>query len=158
MKTADLLDKYPQAQCCEPVFRCYGGNPIFSGQVRTVKAFEDFTCVRELLSQQSEGGVLVVDAGGSIRCAMLGDILALMAIENGWTGVILNGLIRDSADINRMPFGVRALGTVPLRGAKNGQGSIDVAVNFAGVSFNPGDYVYADEDGVIVSPGPLLLP
>ena len=114
MKTADLLDKYPQAQCCEPVFRRYGGNVRFSGQVRTVRAFEDFTRVKESLSESSDGGVLVVDAGGSMRCAMLGDMLAKMAMENGWAGAVLNGPIRDSADINKMAFGVRALGTVPL--------------------------------------------
>ena len=158
MKTADLLDKYPQARCCEPVFQRYGGNPRFSGKIRTIEAFEDFTQVKALLSEKSDGNVLVVDAGGSMRCAMLGDLLAQMAVDNGWAGCILNGAIRDSADINQMPFGVRALGTMPLRSAKDGQGSVDVPVNFAGVNFSPGDYIYADEDGIIVSSDPLELP
>ena len=158
MKTADLSDKYPDSQICQPIFQSFGGNPRFGGQIRTVKAFEDNTFIRQTLSEKSDGGVLVVDAGGSMRCAMLGDILAQMGVDNGWVGGIFFGLIRDSADINQMPFGVKALGTIPIRSVKEGLGKVDVPVNFAGVTFTPGEYVYADEDGVIVSPEPLTLP
>ena len=92
-----------------------------------------------------------------MRCAMLGDRLARKAVDNGWVGAVYFGLIRDSADINRMPFGVKALGTIPARSARDGQGAVDVPVKFAGVQFNPGDYLYADEDGVVVSDRPLEL-
>ena len=157
MKTADLSDKYPDLRICEPIFKSYGAHSVFSGPVRTVKCFEDNSRIREMVAEKSDGGVLVVDAGGSLRCAMLGDMLAQRAVENGWSGAIYNGLIRDSADINSMPFGVKALGTIPIRSVKEDQGVIDVPVRFAGVQFNPGDYVYADEDGVVVSDRALTL-
>ena len=157
MKTADLTDKYPDLQVCEPIFQSYGGNALFGGPIRTVECFEDFSRVRELVEEKSDGGVMVVDAGGSLRCAMLGDMLASKAVDNGWVGAVYFGLIRDSAEINQMPFGVKALGVIPTRSARNGQGVIDVPVKFAGVTFNPGDYLYADEDGVVVSDRPLEL-
>ena len=157
MKTADLSDAYPDVQIAQPIFNSYGGNAVFSGKIYTVKCFEDNTFIRKSLETEVENGVLVVDAGGSQRCAMLGDILAQMGIDNGWVGGIFNGLIRDSADINQMPFGVKALGTIPIRSVKEGLGKTDVEVNFAGVTFTPGHYIYADHDGVIVSAEPLSL-
>ena len=158
MKTADLSDNYPEAQVCESIFQSYGGNRFFHGPVRTVKCFEGFSLVKKLLSEESNGEVLIVDAGGSRRCAMLGDILAQMGAENGWAGGIFNGMIRDSADIATMPFGVKALGTHPRRSNKDGRGEQDLAVTFAGVTFTPGDYVYADDDGILVSSVILELP
>jgi len=158
MKTADLTDEYPDVQICDPVFRSFGGNRQFHGEIRTVKCFEDNTCIRRSLSEKVEGAVLVVDAGGSRRCAMLGDMLARMGADNGWAGGIFYGLIRDSAEINRMPFGVQALGVIPVRSVKEGIGKQDVPVKFAGVTFTPGEHVYADEDGIIVSATPLQLP
>ncbi len=158
MKTADLADEYPDVRICEPIFRSFGGARQFHGEIRTVKCFEDNTCVRRSLSEKVEGAVLVVDAGGSRRCAMLGDILARMGADNGWAGGIFHGSIRDSAEINKMPFGVKALGVIPVRSVKEGLGKQDVPVNFAGVTFTPGEYVYADEDGIIVSATPLQLP
>ena len=107
--------------------------------------------VRQMLSAPGDGAVLVVDAGASRRCAMLGDVLAKMGVDNGWSGVIMNGLIRDSADINEMPIGVRALGTFPLKSQKEGKGETNITVHFAGTFFEPGHYLYADEDGIIVS-------
>ena len=100
--------------------------------------------------------MLVVDAGTSKR-AMLGDILANMGAANGWSGIVINGLIRDSAEINAMPIGVRALGTIPVRSDRNGQGEIDVPVSFAGIDFLPGEYLYADEDRILVSRERLTL-
>ena len=157
MKTADLSDQFPDLQYCEPVFQRFGGNPAFGGPIRTVKCFEDNSMVRQMLSQPGEGAVLVVDGGGSKRCAMLGDMLAQMGVDNDWAGVIMNGMIRDSADINQMPIGVRALGTFPLKSQKENIGKIDIPVKFAGVVFKPGHYLYADEDGIIVSEGELGL-
>ena len=158
MKTADLTDEYSNYQLCEPIFQCYGGRVQFHGPIRTVKAFEDNSLVRQAVSEQGNGAVLVIDGGGSTRCAMLGDILAQKAVDNGWVGVIVYGLIRDSAEINQMPLGVRAIGTIPIKSIKEGLGKADVSVRFAGVNFAVGHYVYADEDGVIVSPEQYILP
>ena len=102
--------------------------------------------------------VLVVDAGGSLRCGMLGDNLAAMAVKNNWAGVLMYGCIRDSEEIGQMKLGVRALGTMPLKSIKKGQGERDITVRFAGVNFTPGHYVYSDLDGIIVSPKELTLP
>lgn len=156
-KTADLCDLHAgELQICEPLFRDYGGRLCFSGPIRTVKCFEDNSRVREALESPGEGHVLVVDAGGSRRCAMLGDNLAQLAIDNGWSGVLLYGCIRDSADIGRMPIGVKALATHPLKSEKRGEGLRDVELRFAGVCFRPGAWLYADGDGVIVAERDLL--
>ena len=156
-KTADLCDDHAgQLQVVQPGFNDYGGNKVFSGPISTVKCFEDNSKVRAQLSTPGNGRVLVVDAGGSFRCAMLGDILAAMGVENGWAGVVMYGLIRDSDDISRMDLGVKALGTYPQKSEKRDLGDIDVEVKFHGASFRPGDYLYADHDGIVLSPKPLL--
>ena len=156
-KTADLCDEYSESlQICEPGLRSYGGRPRFFGQITTIKCFEDNSLVREAVAEPGEGRVLVVDAGGSKRCAMLGDLLAAKAVAKGWSGVLMYGLIRDSADIVGMDLGVMALGTHPLKSVKKGVGDRDVTVRFAGVDFVPGEYVYADEDGIVCSPTALL--
>jgi regulator of ribonuclease activity A len=157
MKTADLFDEFPEVQVCEPIFQSFGGHSKFHGQIRTIKCNSDFTYVKQLLSEKSDGGVLVVESGGSLQCAMLGDLLAKMGMDNGWVGAIIHGMIRDSADINEMAFGVKSLGVVPVRSNKNGEGEVDVLVEFAGVKFNPGDYVYSDEDGILVSSKKLTI-
>lgn len=151
-KTADLCDEYPDSlQVCDPGFSSFGGRARFHGKISTIKCFEDNSLVREAVAEPGEGRVLVIDAGGSKRCAMLGDLLAAKAVENGWAGVLMNGMIRDSADIARMDLGVKALGTHPLKSVKKGVGERDVEVRFSGVRFVPGAYLYADEDGVICS-------
>lgn len=156
-KTADLCDEHSASiQICEPLFLDLGGVKQFSGRISTVKCFEDNTLVREALFETNPGGVLVVDGGGSQRCAMMGDMLAAAALEHGWSGIILFGLIRDSMDIAAMPLGVKALGKHPLKSEKKGFGERDVLVRFAGVKFSPGDYVYADEDGILCSQTALL--
>jgi len=156
-KTADLCDEYPDSlQICEPGFASYGGKPRFFGQISTIKCFEDNSLVREAVAEPGEGRVLVVDAGGSKRCAMLGDMLAAKAAAEGWSGVLMYGLIRDSADIAQMDLGVKALGTCPLKSVKKGVGERDVVVQFGGVTFVPGEYLYADEDGIVCSSTALL--
>lgn len=156
-KTADLCDEFSASlQICEPGFSSFGGRPRFFGQISTIKCFEDNSLVRDAVAESGTGRVLVVDAGGSRRCAMLGDMLAAKAVANGWAGVLMNGLIRDSADIGGMDLGVMALGTHPLKSEKKGVGERDVVVRFAGVSFEPGGYLYADEDGIVCSAKPLL--
>ena len=158
LKTADLYDLYEnQLQVCEPVFRHFGGRSSFAGPIATVKCFEDNSYVNKLVGEAGEGRVLVVDAGGSLRCAMLGDQLALKAVDNGWAGVVLYGCIRDSADIAKMPLGVMALAANPRKSVKKDCGERDLPVRFAGVSFLPGAWLYADQDGVVVSAEPLIL-
>lgn len=156
-KTADLCDEHSdELQIVEPGLIDFGGSPVFSGPISTVKCYEDNSKVRQQLSEPGEGRVLVVDAGGSQRCAMLGDILTDLGVKNDWAGVIMYGLIRDSHDISKMPIGVKALGTFPLKSEKKNIGDIDIPVCFMGVTFLPGDYLYADHDGIIVSETKLL--
>ena len=157
-KTADLYDKYENAlSICEPLFSDYGGNISFNGKVRTLKCFEDNSLVREMLGEKVDGDVLVVDAGGSLRCAMLGDLLAQKAVDNGWSDVVMFGCIRDAEEISAMPLGVKALATLPAKSEKKGLGEPDVPVRIAGVDFKPGQYLYADRDGVVVSETALTL-
>jgi regulator of ribonuclease activity A len=157
-KTADLSDRYEEAvRICDPVFRDFGGHPRFCGPIVTLKCFEDNSLVKTILAEPGHGRVLVVDAGGSSRCAMLGDMIATSAVEQGWAGVILYGCLRDSQEIAGMALGVKALGTHPRKSLKRGEGQRDVAVTFAGVRFAPGDEVYCDEDGILVAEGPLDL-
>ena len=152
-KTADLYDAYEEKlQVCEPVFRHFGGHWTFHGQIATLKCFEDNSLVSQHLGQPGKGRILVVDAGGSLRCAMLGDILAQKAVDNGWAGVVLFGCIRDMEDIGRMPLGVLALAANPRKSVKKGVGEAGLAVCFAGVTFRPGEWLYADQDGVVVLP------
>jgi regulator of ribonuclease activity A len=154
--TADLCDEHgEQVQVCEPLFQIYGGRHAFSGAMSTVRCFEDNSRVKEAVEGPGEGRVLVVDGGGSRRRALFGDKLGSAAVRNGWTGVVVYGCIRDSAELGQMNLGLRALGTMPLRSDKRGEGERDVPVRFAGVTFRPGEYIYVDEDGVVVSHGPL---
>jgi len=157
-KTADICDEFSASlQIAEPGFKSYGGNNVFSGAISTVKCFEDNSKVRQQLSSAGNGRVLVVDAGGSKRCAMLGDMLAALAIENGWSGIIMHGMIRDSEDISRMPIGVMALGTHPKKSEKKDHGDIDIELHFSGIEWTPGNWVYADHDGIILAKKELPL-
>ena len=150
--TADLCDEHGErVQVCEPIFHAYGGRKSFGGPISTVRCFEDNSRVKEAVEAPGTGRVLVVDGGGSRRRALLGDKLGEAAVRNGWAGVIVHGCIRDSAELARIDLGIRALGTMPLRSEKRGEGERDVPVRFAGVTFRPGEYVYVDEDGVIVA-------
>lgn len=156
-QTADLCDAHEgEVRVVAPMFRSFGGRAAFSGPIATLKIFEDNSLVRTALEQPGNGRVLVIDGGGSLRCAVVGDQLALLGVKNGWSGVIVYGCIRDSRPIAQMDLGVFALGTHPLKTVKRGVGETDVPVTFGGVTFSAGEYVYADEDGVIVSKTPLL--
>lgn len=156
-KTADLCDQYPEIiQTAEPIFKPYGRKSSFSGLIATAKVFEDNLLVRKMLETSGAGKVLVVDGGGSLRCALLGDRLATLAIRNGWYGVVLNGCIRDSKEISKMDIAVKALGTNPIKSNKQGTGETNIPVQFAGVEFIPGEFIYADEDGIIISKQQLI--
>ena len=149
--TSDISDeKYPNVQYLRPGFQTFGKKIRFSGRIVTIKCFEDNSFVEETLNENGKGCVLVVDAGASINCAMIGDKRATDAINNKWEGIIINGLIRDSAEINSMNIGIRALGTSPKKSEKKGVGKRDLNISFSNVKFIPGHHLYADEDGVIV--------
>ena len=149
--TCDISDQlHPDVQYLEPVYKSYGGKTSFSGRIVTVKCYEDNSLVEEALKSNGKNSILVVDAGGSMNCAMLGDKRATDAIKNEWEGILVHGLIRDSATIKGMKIGILALGVYPLKSIKNGVGDSNLIVNFSGITFTPGEYLYADEDGVIV--------
>lgn len=155
-QTADLCDAHDKAvRVVAPMFNNYGGKPAFCGPITTLKLFEDNALVRSTLETAGNGRVLVIDGGGSMRCAMVGDQLGVLAVKNGWAGIIVYGCIRDSKAMGGMDVGVFALGTHPRKTVKKGVGDADVPVTFGGVTFTPGEYLYADEDGVIVSASAL---
>lgn len=158
LKTADLCDEYSdELSICDIEFKSFGGKQKFSGRIETVEVLDDNSLVREALETIPEGSVLVVNNGGSKKCAMLGDRLAAIAVTRGIVGVIVNGCIRDSAEIAEMDLGVFSLGTMPLKSKKSGKGNANVPTDFGGITWTPGHFVYADEDGVVVSEKPLTL-
>lgn len=155
----ELCDQFEDlVQVVEPMFGNFGGRETFGGEIVTIKAFEDNSLVREQVALPGEGKVLVVDGGGSMRRAMLGDMLAEKAEKNGWEGIIIYGCIRDVNAIGGLEnLGVQALGTHPMKTEKKGAGELNKVVTFGGVTFRPGEYVYADNNGVLVSPKKLEL-
>ncbi|HBD12586.1 MAG TPA: putative 4-hydroxy-4-methyl-2-oxoglutarate aldolase [Porticoccaceae bacterium] len=157
--TPDLCDLHADlVRVLEPMLVNYGGCEAFSGEIVTVKCFEDNSLVKEQLNTPGADKVLVVDGGGSMRRALLGDMIAESAVKQGWQGVIIYGCIRDVSAISEMPLGVQAMACVPVKTEKRGIGDLNVPVCFGGVTFNPGEYVYADSNGVVVSAQPLALP
>lgn len=158
MKTTDLADAHGEAvRISEPVWRDFGGVVEFGGPALCVRAPEDNTVVRAALEEPGEGRVLVVDGGGSRRCALLGGNLAALGAENGWAGIVVHGCVRDSEEIAACRIGVKALATHPRRSDKEGRGARDVECAFAGLVVRSGEHVYADEDGLLVASGPLSL-
>ena len=156
-QTADLCDENMDTiRVADPLFRSFGEKKCFGGRIHTVKVHEDNVFVKEILATQGSGKVLVVDGGGSLRCALVGDIIAQSAANNGWEGVIVYGCIRDSGVIESIDIGIKALATHPLKSIKHGRGDKQLPVTFAGVTFTPDEYVYADTDGIILSKTPLL--
>lgn len=149
--TPDLCDNHPEVAVADPVFRDYGGNPAFCGRIVTIDCFEDNSRVRDLVATDGRGKVLVVQGGGSLRRSLLGDMLAERAVANGWSGFLINGCVRDVEALAKLPLGVKALAAFPMKTEKRGAGEVDVAVTFAGVTFLPGQWLYADGNGVIVA-------
>lgn len=157
IQTADLCDTHgDHVTVVAPMFASFGARTAFGGPITTLKVFEDNSLVRKALESPGNGRVLVVDGGASMRCALVGDQLALLGVRNGWAGIVVYGCIRDSKAIGEMDIGVLALGTHPLRSVKRDVGEQDAVLRFGGVQFRPGDHLYADEDGVIVSADALL--
>ena len=153
MKTTDLIDANESKAKVVNLssFKRYGAQHEFHGQIETVKCLEDNTILKGILSTNGEGRVLVVDGGGSFNRALMGDNVGALAVENHWKGIVINGCIRDSEGIDELPIGVIALGTTPRRPLKENQGEKDIPIEFAGARFVPGDYIYCDEDGVLIS-------
>ena len=156
LATTDLSDAHPAAHVLAPIFRDFGGVTGFHGRAVTLKVYEDNALVRATLETPGDGRVLVVDGGGSLRCALVGGMLAELGRRNGWAGIVAYACIRDSGPIAGMDIGVFAIGTHPMKSIKKGAGDQNIPVTFGGVTFVPGQWLYADEDGVIVSEVPLL--
>jgi regulator of ribonuclease activity A len=151
--TTDLYDDHEgTCETCSIQFRDFGGRRRFFGRIRTVKSFHDNVLFRRLLSEPGNGCVIVVDGDGSTARALMGDMLAARGRDNGWAGVIINGAIRDSAEIADIDIGVKALGVNPAKSEKKGAGKTDVELHFGGVRFRPGEWVYCDEDGILLTP------
>ncbi|XVQ12687.1 ribonuclease E activity regulator RraA [Spirillospora sp. CA-255316] len=155
--TADLIDDFgDELQSCETQFRGYGARAAFAGPIATVRCHRDNGLVKKLLNEAGEGRVLVVDGGGSLASALMGDLIAAAAVRNGWAGVVINGAVRDVAALRTLDLGIKALGSNPRKSAKDAAGEVDVPVTFGGVEFRPGDHLYGDEDGIVTAGRPLL--
>ncbi|MBV1776405.1 ribonuclease E activity regulator RraA [Burkholderiaceae bacterium DAT-1] len=148
--TSDLMDAFPDAPSCDLQFRPFGQKRAFGGKIRTARILGDNALVKQILATPGDGCVLVVDGGGSLHSALMGDMIGASAVKNGWVGVIINGAVRDAVALDQLDLGVKALGTNPRKSDKRGDGAADVAVHFGGVTFTPGHYVYSDEDGIVV--------
>ena len=150
--TCDLCDEYPSlVQVAEPLFRSYGGLSRFSGRISTIRCREDNSRFRELIVQDGSGRVIVMDGGGSLRRALVGDQLAAIALSNKWQGIVVHGAVRDAEALATLPLGVLALGLCPMRPANDGAGYQGITVQFAGLNFEPGHYLYADQNGIVVA-------
>jgi len=150
--TADLWDRYgDQLTCADPVFLHYGGKSAFRGEMKIIKLFEDNSLVRQLLQMPGHDRVLIVDGDGSTRCALVGDQLASLAIQNHWAGILVYGCIRDSQIISTMDIAIKALNTCPVKSHKKGGGEEVSQTRFAGITFRTGDFIYADADGILLS-------
>ncbi|MEZ5539422.1 MAG: ribonuclease E activity regulator RraA [Pseudomonadales bacterium] len=157
ISTPDLCDAHEHdVTVLEPLFGSFGGREAFGGQVVTVKCFEDNSAVKAQLATEGHGRVLVVDGGGSLRRALMGDLIAASAVQNGWSGVVIYGAIRDVDEIAAMDLGVHAMGTIPLKTERRGLGDVGVTLKIAGAVIQNGDYLYADNNGIIVSSKALI--
>jgi len=148
----DICDDFPdEVQVLQPLFSNFGKKRCFSGEIVTIKCFEDNSLVRDLVATAGDGRVIIVDGGGSLRHALLGDLLAAKAVENGWQGLVINGCVRDVEILKDIELGIRALNCYPLKTEKRGEGQLNKAVGFAGVHFRPGQFLYADANGILVT-------
>ncbi len=155
--TADLYDDHEgKVQVVNAFLQNFGQKTTFSGPISTVKCFEDNSLVRAALEEDGQGRVLVVDGGASHRCALVGDKMAKLGMDSGWEGLIINGCVRDSAVLSSLPIGIKALGANPRRSVKRGSGERDIPLCFADATFTPGEYAYADADGILLSHLQLL--
>ena len=154
--TPDLCDDHPeQVRVLAPELSTFGGREAFFGQAVTVRCHEDNSRVKDLAGTPGEGRVIVVDGGGSLGRALLGDVIAQTAADNGWAGFVIHGAVRDVEILRTIDLGVKALGSIPLKTDRKGLGDVGLTVTIAGVAVEPGDWVYADATGVVVSATPI---
>lgn len=154
LATADLVDViYPDVRSCDLQLQNFGATTMFAGPISTVRCFQDNALLKSVLSHSGHGGVLVIDGDGSLHTALVGDVIAGLAVDNGWVGLIVNGAVRDASTLRTLGIGIKALGTNPRKGTKTGEGDRDVPVTFGGVTFVPGEIVYCDDDGIVVVSG-----
>src|SRR5215218_7784195 len=150
-RTADLVDEHGEAlQSCDLQLRQFGGRRRFHGPIRTVACLQDNALVKQVLSEPGNAAVLVVDGQGSLHTALVGDLIAGLARDNGWAGLVVNGAVRDTEELAGLDIGIKALGSNPRKSAKLAAGQVDGPVSFGGVTFRPGQHLYSDEDGVVV--------
>lgn len=155
--TADLIDAHEATlQSCDIQFRSFGTRAAFHGPIRTLKCFQDNALLKRTLGEDGQGAVLVVDGGGSLHTALVGDMLAGLAQQQGWAGLVVWGAVRDSVALAEVDIGIKALGTNPRRAGKTGAGELDIPVAFGGTVFTPGAWLYADEDGIVVNPEQIV--
>jgi regulator of ribonuclease activity A len=149
--TADLVDDIgPDVRSCDLQLRQFGGRAEFAGRITTVRCFQDNALLKSVLSEPGDGGVLVIDGAGSVHTALVGDVIAALGRDSGWSGLIINGAVRDASTLRTLDIGIKALGTNPRKSTKIGAGERDVPVEFGGVTFTPGDTAYSDDDGIVV--------
>lgn len=149
--TADLVDDIgPEVRSCDLQFRQFGARTQFAGPISTVRCFQDNALLKSILSEPGGGGVLVIDGGGSLHTALVGDLIAELARSNGWAGLIVNGAVRDATALRGIDIGIKALGTNPRKSTKTGAGDRGVEIALGGVTFVPGEVAYSDDDGVVV--------
>jgi regulator of ribonuclease activity A len=152
--TADLVDDIgPDVRSCDLQLRQYGGRRVFAGPICTVLCHQDNALLKSVLSEPGSGRVLVIDGGGSLHSALIGDVIAELARTNGWSGLVVNGAVRDAATLATLDIGIKALGTNPRKSAKAGAGERDCVVSFGGVDFVPGELAFSDDDGIVVISG-----
>ena len=155
--TPDLSDEYPDLKALAPILKNLGGRKTFYGQIETLECPDDNSFVKELLNKEGEGRVLVVDAKGISSVALLGDMIAESGVINNWSGVVINGYVRDIDCLSTLDIGVQALGTMPIRSQKRNQGTIGVDISFGGLTFSQGDFIYADNNGLLLSKKELVI-
>ncbi len=155
--TPDLSDAYPDTQALAPILKNLGGKKIFWGKIETLQCPDDNSFVKELLNTQGKGKVLVVDANGISTVALLGDMIAEAGVKNNWSGIVINGYVRDIDILGKLDIGVQALGTMPVRSEKKNQGQLGIDITFGGITFSRGNYIYADNNGLLLSKEELKL-
>ena len=155
--TPDLSDENPEVKALSPILKNLGGKKIFWGKIETLQCPDDNSYVKELLNSEGEGKVLVVDANGISSVALLGDMIAEAGVKNDWSGIVINGYVRDIDVLSKLDIGVQALGTMPVRSEKKNQGQVGIDVSFGGLTFSSGDYVYADNNGLLLSKKERIL-
>ena len=149
--TPDLSDENPDAQALAPILQNLGGKKVFWGKIETLKCPDDNSYVKELLNSDGDGKVLVVDADGISTVALLGDMIAEAGVRNNWSGIVINGYVRDIDILSKLDIGVQAIGTMPVRSEKKNQRQVGIDISFGGLTFSSGDYVYADNNGLLLS-------